>query len=369
MSASRSSGKLVWKGSALVREAIRARIVAGELAPGAALPSNVELARQYGVSNVTVLQGLNPLAEQGFLEIRRRVGSFVHPQPPHLHQLGLVFWNDPNALRRENHWSRYFQALTMVAADFERLSGRRVLRFHGVDWHADTADYQRLVEHLATQRLAGVIFANIPLGLDGSPVLELPGIPRVAIETSSLHPNVRTVTFAAGQWLAKALDWLAAQGRRRVATIRLATTGPEDGWGASEEDVFRQAVQARGLETRPRWLHHVSINRPDETCRIVDLLMADRERPDALLVEDDNFVEPALAGLVAAGARVPEDVAVVGHANFPLPPAKTLPIRLLGYDQRAILRAAVEMIDRCRAGEPPPETTTVPALWEEELPR
>lgn len=65
--------------------------------------------------------------------------------------------------------------------------------------------------------------------------------------------------------------------------------------------------------------------------------------------------------------RVPEDVAVVGHANWPLPPAKHLPVRLLGYDQRSMLRAAVEVIDRWRAGGKPPDSGTLPALWEEEV--
>jgi DNA-binding LacI/PurR family transcriptional regulator len=71
--------------------------------------------------------------------------------------------------------------------------------------------------------------------------------------------------------------------------------------------------------------------------------------------------------LLAAGVRVPDDVAVVGHANWPMPPAKTLPVRLLGYDQRAMLRTAVEVIDRWRAGEKPPDAVTLPALWEEEV--
>jgi DNA-binding LacI/PurR family transcriptional regulator len=121
------------------------------------------------------------------------------------------------------------------------------------------------------------------------------------------------------------------------------------------------------MTTLPRWRQIVSMSNPDGARLAVELLMADRERPDALLINDDNFVEPAVAGLVAAGVRVPEELTVVGHANFPLPPPKALPVRLLGYDQRAMLRAAIDLIDRCRSGETPSQSITLPPLWEEEV--
>jgi DNA-binding LacI/PurR family transcriptional regulator len=96
-------------------------------------------------------------------------------------------------------------------------------------------------------------------------------------------------------------------------------------------------------------------------------MMHDSERPDALLVLDDNFVEQALAGLGTARIKVPKDVAVVGHANFPVAPAKVLPVRLLGYDVNLLLRTCVDLIDRQRAGEQVPGMTAVPILWEEEV--
>ncbi len=348
-----------------VREALRGEIVAGALPPGARLPTHAELAARFGVSNVTIQRALGQLEAEGFVVGRPRLGTLVVESPPHLHQIGLVFWNDPKAPLGSLTWSRYFQALTLAATDFERSTGRRMLQFHGVHWHPEAPDRRRLIEHLETHRLAGVVFANIPLFLEGSPILELPGIPRVAFETRSQHPNVRTVNFDFGQWLDKALDYLAAQGCRRVAVIKNAV----DGIGFDEPDYQRlcEALATRGMFTHSRWLQLATMNLPTAARQAAEILMADREPPDALLITDDNYVEPALAGLVAAGVRVPDDLAVVGHANYPLPPAKTLPIRLLGYDQRAMLHAAVEIIDRCRAGETPPATVTLPALWEEEV--
>jgi DNA-binding LacI/PurR family transcriptional regulator len=335
-------------------------MVSGKIKPGEMIPTHETLERRLRVQSPTVRAAMDVLRAEGFIESRHRRGNFVAERPPYLYQYGLVFWNDPKAPFADLTWSRYFQALTLAVTEFERTSGKRVLQFHGVDWHTDSPDRQRLIEHMETQRLAGVVFANIPLFLGHSPILELPGIPRVAFQAGSGHPSMRAVSLDSRQWFDKALDDCLARGHRRVALI-------EYGGGAKNiAEQFREGVARRGMTALPRWRQIVSMSNPDGARLAVELLMADRERPDALLINDDNFVEPAVAGLVAAGVRVPEELTVVGHANFPLPPAKDLPVRLLGYDQRAMLRAAIALIDCCRSGEKSSQLVTLPPLWEEE---
>jgi DNA-binding LacI/PurR family transcriptional regulator len=89
-------------------------------------------------------------------------------------------------------------------------------------------------------------------------------------------------------------------------------------------------------------------------------------RPDALIITDDNLVEHAQAGLIAAGIRVPDQVEVVEHCNFPWPPS-VLGTKRLGFDSHAILRACIDLIDRQRRNETVPGMTLVPAIFEEEL--
>ncbi|MGA8330586.1 MAG: GntR family transcriptional regulator [Mycobacterium sp.] len=52
-------------------------IARGALAPGDALPTEQALCDQFGVSRITVRRALADLAEQGFIERRQGVGSFV----------------------------------------------------------------------------------------------------------------------------------------------------------------------------------------------------------------------------------------------------------------------------------------------------
>jgi GntR family transcriptional regulator len=52
-------------------------IARGALAPGEALPTEQALCDQFGVSRITVRRALADLAEQGYIERRQGVGSFV----------------------------------------------------------------------------------------------------------------------------------------------------------------------------------------------------------------------------------------------------------------------------------------------------
>ncbi|WP_018307320.1 GntR family transcriptional regulator [Desulfitobacterium hafniense] len=61
-------------------EDLKEKILAGELKPGDALPSETQLGEQYGISKMTVRNGLRLLAQEGLIESFRGKGSFVaHP--------------------------------------------------------------------------------------------------------------------------------------------------------------------------------------------------------------------------------------------------------------------------------------------------
>ncbi len=345
----------------LVRE-LRQDIVDGRYAPGERIPSQIELAERFDVAGMTVQMAVKHLEREGFIEARGPLGTFVTEPPPHLNSYAVVFVFDPVAPFAEQNWSRYHQALTQASIRLQQATGKRMLMFHGIDQHADSEDRQSLIAHIERQSLAGIVFTNPPLLLAGTPILDAPGIPRVALMShpDTRFPQVSIVSFDGVMWVDKALDHLAALGRRRVAIIEFGT-GPEF-------DARVQArLEARGMVSHRRWRQFVSLRNAKGATNAVELLMNDRERPDSLLVEDDNFVEQAVAGLAAAGVRVPDDVAVVGHANFPVAPSKLLPMRLLGYDANLFLRTAVDLIDRQRRGEKVPQETKLPALWEEEV--
>jgi DNA-binding LacI/PurR family transcriptional regulator len=102
----------------------------------------------------------------------------------------------------------------------------------------------------------------------------------------------------------------------------------------------------------------------------VHLLLHDgqTERPDTLIIDNDNLLEPAVRGLTAAGARVPEDVEIVSHANYPLLHQEPLPVPVtrLGFDMRRILDACFNSLRAQRSGEGP-VSPTIGAVFESEI--
>src|SRR5690242_2475205 len=145
--------------------ALRRDILRGKLPPGRQLPTNAELADRFGVSIVTVQTALNRLAREEFIHARARQGTFVADKLPHLNHYALVFWNDPTSPT----WLRYYTALTNAAVSVERTDGKKIMLFHGVNEHHDCDDYQRLLSFVREHRLAGMIFANNPCMLSGTP--------------------------------------------------------------------------------------------------------------------------------------------------------------------------------------------------------
>jgi GntR family transcriptional regulator len=60
-----------------IRESLREKIISGELERGQRLPAEDELAIQYGVSRMTVRQGISELINDGLVYRRHGVGTFV----------------------------------------------------------------------------------------------------------------------------------------------------------------------------------------------------------------------------------------------------------------------------------------------------
>jgi DNA-binding LacI/PurR family transcriptional regulator len=339
---------------------VRRLIVEGRLKPGDRVPGQVGLKNRFGATATTVEQAMGRLQLQGFVEMQRRRGTFVAPHPPHVSQYALAFpWGESHAP------SQFYKAIRKEAEKLQRPE-RRLSPYFNLDGVADSQDYRALAAQITDHCLAGLIFAYHPHHLIGWPILETKGLPRVAIISSPNFPGIPAVGTDGDDFLDKALDCVVARGRRRVAAITLAhNAGGQDEFAGR----FAAAVSARGLVSHPWWVQGASFETPRWAGNAAQVLMsaAPKERPDALLIMDDNLVEHATAGLAAYGVRVPSDVEVIAHTNFPWPTPSAMPVTRLGFDIGKLVAICLERIDQQRCGEATPELTLIPALFEEEL--
>ena len=337
---------------------LRARILDRTYRPGARLPTRTELQASFQASSVTVQRALDRLVTDGFVQARGRHGTFVVEHPPSSCHYALVVPLEPDA----GGWVRFWTALVNEARRVGSRQPRTMSVYHGIDGHTDAEDYQRLLRDLRNQRLAGIVFAVNPRRLFDTPLIRLPGIPRIAISDQA-DRGLMALRLDRFAFIDRALDHFLAKGRRRVAVV--AVPGQEDSW----RERLHAALAERGMIMHPHWWQVLSQAAPQSARGVVRLLMHEgqRERPDALLISDDNLVEHATAGLVAAGARVPEDVEVVAHCNFPWPTPSVLPVARLGYDAREVLDRCLRAIDDRRSGVPGSDEVDVPVRFEREV--
>jgi DNA-binding LacI/PurR family transcriptional regulator len=316
---------------------------------------------RFGASRATVQKALDSLQRDGFVQTEGRKGTFVSDHPPHLTNYGLIFGRRPAT---DNQWSRFYLAIQNEARSLEESRSISFSTYYGFTPGAGPSDRERLTADIAAQRLAGLIF-TFPPGAVEQPAIEgCDSLPVVGIMDATCEKGVATVYTDAVSFQDKALDYLAERGRKRIAIISI----PEYRRDVLEH--FIAGVNARGMTTGTAYMHGICpcMNARTYARNLVSMMMSSSPevRPDGLIVSDDNLVEHASAGLVAAGVRVGTDVDVVAHCNFPWPPPSVLPLKRLGFDVRELVRTCVELVDRMNRGEKTPRITRLPAVFEDE---
>ena len=81
-----------------IADALRTKIRTGELAPGALLPTQAELAERYAVARMTVRQALTELSNEGLIFAQQGRGTIVRERRPVVYRPGAEYF--PRITRR-----------------------------------------------------------------------------------------------------------------------------------------------------------------------------------------------------------------------------------------------------------------------------
>ena len=336
---------------------LREQIFSGRYGPGSTLPGRTELEAYYQVSCLTMQRAMNQLTAQGFV-ISGPKGTVVATRLPHLNRYGVVF---PARDTIDFPWGRFYLALYQAAIDMAKEKKVELPIFYcGGHGTLESGDY-RVLEHMVKSRaIAGLLIVN-PFYLLGTPVLKQKDVPLVSLVSKHL-PEAPSMAFDRVSYVQQAMAWFHAQGRKRPAFINsgLFHAQPE------AAGPYRQEAARYGMELREQWIQSVPLDAPDAARSTAHLLFANpQDRPDALLIADDNFVEAATEGLCDAGLRSSQEVTVIGHCNFPYPPTAAFPMSMLGFDCRTMLDQLIAVVERsCRQAVAAGEQILIPARFE-----
>lgn len=339
-----------------IADELREKIVSGIYIPGARLPTRAELTARYEVSNVTVQRALDRLRADGFIVADGRRGTFVADIPPHLTHYALLFARRTLASNSRNlFWD-------VLATASQELSNPRVRfsQYWGFEGRAGFLDYERLLADVRSDRVAGLIFASAPYALEDTPLLMEPRIPRVAFASNPKYGFPVVDTDYQG-FARRALEYLYARGCRRPAIVT-----PPAAYVMSAE-TYGGLLAEFGMTSPDYWIQAGNLAEPRWSANLTRLLFHAADRPDSLLIANDNLVLDITRALHELGLIAPRDLHIVTHCNYPAPTPAAMPVVRLGFDVRSGLREAVRLIDEQRAGRMPRPISTLPPLFETEL--
>ena len=334
-------------------EDIKDQIISGALTPGEHLKGRTLYEKHYKTTTNTVQHAFTRLAEDGFIESFPRKGTYISKNPPHLKNYALLIYSDqiPEGWGAGNN---YWKTLDRVCTELNQEGDRNINIRTGISPDYNTREYRNLLDDISARRLAGVISSMSIDLLKGTPVLETKNLPVISLADHN-SPRIPKIVMDGAQFYKRAFEDLIKRGRKRIAII--CPPAVHERLPQFIGNIAREV----GIDLNPLWLQTVDQKHPGSAENLVQLLMKGNanERPDGLILTDDNFIEHACRGLIKTGLHLIEDIDVVAHANFPLEKADILPIRRLGYDIAHSLTTAMDEIDAIRRGEEVPAKTLI----------
>lgn len=348
------SGRPALKRQEIV-SALRTRIVTGKLPAGSRIPTRLELRAKFDTGPATVQQAIDLLVNDGFLVSRGYHGTFVASDLPHLSQTALVFPEGPRPVL-----NLFFAALAEEATRRQQTDERHLSLWYGHEGRFDRGDYARLISEQQRCRLAGVIFASNPYQLEDSPLITDPDLRRVTIKLLHAGSPVREMPAIEPDYellIDQVLDYCVSRGRKRVAILCRAQ------WYGALQEHLHQAIASRGLTVLPQWVQFPDVE-PISARHCALGLMHGKQRPESLFIADDNLAASGVAGLLDAGAHIPQELEVITHCNLPSSIPMTVPVRRIGFNVSQIIDACFQMLDHASPGE----VRKVPPVFENEDP-
>jgi DNA-binding LacI/PurR family transcriptional regulator len=252
----------------------------------------------------------------------------------------------PNQRADGQVWLRSWEAMEAAAREMLTTPPQTLSLLYKSDLHDSLDRYKLFMEDLAAHRLAGVIVSSMPVAhLSDWPSTGPNALP-VVVYGSSAPEGCAFSCNRAGLSMRRAFEYLLPLGRRRVGLMAQPAFFSADWF----EPALADCVAEFGMRCEPRWRQVVMPNTSRATGHLAELMMADPDGPDALLVMDDNAVEEVIAGVRTAGKRIPEDVVLVVAGNFPWPEKYSAPVKRFGVSMKQFIAEAARHIDARRRG-------------------
>jgi DNA-binding LacI/PurR family transcriptional regulator len=346
-------GKDMPKPASVLTRAVHAlrREVQRHAGEGDRLDTIAVLARRLGVSTNTVRSALTILQQEGLVEMRHGSGTYVRRRPARgkhvalvvevdlLHPVTSFFWRDMfrrlrNCLMDSGVEARIYSgaAVPGVAEPFySEVAGRQLV-----------SDLDRVSAVAAFLMLPDEPWID-PVRSRGIPVVS--NVPELGPSVNSDREGmVRQAVAALAARGCRRLGFMSWGTPRGLAQLQQAT--------GRMETVFARSASEWGLETRPEWI--CTTGNPSENGAgwesFRELWLSSRDRPDGLVIDDDQLLAGALDALRDSAIPAAEQPLIATHFTEGAPIPIPVPLIKLVYSPEEHARAMADLVLDALAG-------------------
>ena len=327
--------------------------------PGQQLPSIAAIAKRFGVSSPSVRESLSVLEAEGLIERRTGSGTYVRDLTKVQH-VGVLVEEDIS----DPQTSYFYRRAPQQVVRFLR-ENQTAARLYAGHLRPRDAVRRRLtctefLEAIESRRLSGVVaFTPDQTFPQWYGALEKQRVPVVGPSEKC----TRRVIWDSTALVRTGVDYLLGHGRRRIALMEYRW--PADRQAGFVEN-FRATLGAAGVAVNERWIRRSRIPcAPEAGWEEFRAIWAEgREKPDGLLICNDNLFPGAVMAILQLGIRVPEDLLVVTHFNHGSGMVCPFPVVKLEFDPDGYARTAGATLLKLMRHEPVPEA---PVLLPHEL--
>jgi LacI family transcriptional regulator len=294
---------------------LRAELAAGRLGDlGSALQTEPVLARQFGVSRMTLRRSISCLIDEGWLESRRGAGNFVRRLPDGRPARCVALWSPLLGADVDDPWFRHLSHGLLTACAHRRWTLRLALAVSDLDAIAGRPNGPEvlIVAGCGVGDLAQLDGVRLPLRFTDSAAPEG-------------HPVLRP---DAAQGLDLAVAHVVQLGHRRLGVVEAATS---TGTASLRPAAIRASAARHGLPVP--LVHPGSYHRNGaEAALAAFMAMPAAERPTAVFCANDRSAVGALSWCRAKGIEVPRDLSIVGFDGLDLTAATTPTLTTVAQD-------------------------------------
>ncbi|MDF2188619.1 LacI family DNA-binding transcriptional regulator [Paraflavitalea sp. CAU 1676] len=274
-----------------------------------------DIARQLNVATSTVSRALSGHKSIG-LGMRLKVQQLAREMSYHPNRNAIAFKQRRTGiigLIVPNLSEHFFSEAISAVEDLAMQHQYHVLIGQS---HDDEEREQRIVEAMTQQRVDGIIvsLAKHTVQYDHFDRLESYHIPVVFFDRVPQTAEVHKVHFNMESGTREAIEFLIDRGHRRIALLN----GPECMPSTLERtDVYKEVLAQRRIKIDMGLVASTDLM-PDTTYHAMELLLAQKPRPTAVLAMNDYVALDVIEYIKQAGLELNKDLTVISYSNLPI---------------------------------------------------